>query len=220
MLAGNPANKFIPERYPHARRFIPEPSCRLPSKESPMSTTPASTASAVSTWTIDPAHSVVELAVKHMMFSTVKGRFQNVAGTISLDEGALANSSVSAQIDAASISTGESNRDGHLRSADFLDVESFPSISFVSTGVIPRGGSSFVIVGDLTIRGVTQEVSLEAELAGKGADPWGGQRAGFTATTAINRKDFGLTWNQGLEAGGVLVSDQVKITLEIQATQQ
>lgn len=180
----------------------------------------SASASTVSAWAIDPSHSVVELAVKHMMFSTVKGRFPNVAGVISLDEGNLANSSVSAQIDAASISTGESNRDGHLRSADFLDVENFPEIRFVSTGIVPRGGAAFVIVGDLTIRGVTQEVTLDAELAGKGADPWGGQRAGFTATTAINRKDFGLTWNQGLETGGVLVSDQVKITLEIQATQQ
>ena len=182
-----------------------------------MSTT---TQSAVSTWTIDPAHSVVELAVKHMMFSTVKGQFPNVAGTITLDESNLANSSVSAQIDAASITTGEANRDAHLRSGDFLDVENFPSITFESTGVVPRGSNSFVIVGNLTLHGVTQEVTLEAELAGKGTDPWGGQRAGFTASTSISRKEFGLTWNQGLEAGGVLVSDQVKISLEIQATQQ
>lgn len=178
-----------------------------------------STSTAVTTWTIDPAHSVVELAVKHMMFSTVKGRFPNVSGTIILDEANLANSSVTAQIEAASITTGESNRDGHLRSGDFLDTENFPSITFESTAVVPRG-NSFVIVGNLTLRGVTQEVSLEAELSGKGTDPWGGQRAGFTATTAISRKEFGLTWNQGLEAGGVLVSDQVKISLEIQATQQ
>ena len=182
-----------------------------------MSTT---TQSAVSTWTIDPAHSVVELAVKHMMFSTVKGQFPNVAGTMTLDESNLANSSVSAQIDAASITTGEANRDAHLRSGDFLDVENFPSITFESTGVVPRGSNSFVIVGNLTLHGVTQEVTLEAELAGKGTDPWGGQRAGFTASTSISRKEFGLTWNQGLEAGGVLVSDQVKISLEIQATQQ
>lgn len=182
------------------------------------SATPSTTA--VSTWAIDPAHSVVELAVKHMMFSTVKGRFANVAGTIVLDEANLSASSVSAEIDAASIDTGEAQRDGHLRSADFLDVERFSTITFRSSGVIPRGNGRFVLVGDLTIRGVTQEVSLEAELAGKGADPWGGQRAGFTATTALNRKEFGLTWNQALEAGGVLVSDQVKVSLEIQATLQ
>ncbi|MCC7367853.1 MAG: YceI family protein [Chloroflexi bacterium] len=180
----------------------------------------ADTQTAVSTWNIDPAHSVVELAVKHMMFSTVKGRFSNVVGTITLDERNLANSAVSTTIDAASIATGETNRDGHLRSADFLDVDSFPQITFESTGVVPRSGTSFAVVGNLTLRGITQEVSLEAELTGKGTDPWGGQRAGFTAATTINRKDFGLTWNQALEAGGVLVSEQVKIALEIQATQQ
>jgi polyisoprenoid-binding protein YceI len=154
------------------------------------------------------------------MFSTVKGRFANVAGTVVLDETNLANSSVTAEIDSASIDTGEPQRDGHLRSADFLDVERFPTIAFRSTGIVPQGRSRFVLIGDLTIHGVTREVSLEAELVGKGTDPWGGQRAGFAASTSINRKDFGLTWNQALETGGVLVSDQVKINLEIQATLQ
>jgi len=185
-----------------------------------MSTATPSTTAAATTWAIDPSHSVVELAVKHMMFSTVKGRFANVAGTIALDEANLGASSVNAEIGAASIDTGEPQRDGHLRSADFLDIDNFPTIAFRSTGVVPQGRSRFVLVGDLTIRGVTQEVSLDAELVGKGTDPWGGQRVGFTATTAINRKEFGLTWNQALEAGGVLVSDQIKISLEIQATQQ
>jgi polyisoprenoid-binding protein YceI len=188
-----------------------------------MSTSAASAATAAptaSTWAIDPAHSVVELAVKHMMFSTVKGRFRNVAGSIVLDEADPGASSVTAVIDAASIDTGEAQRDGHLRSGDFLDVERFPTMTFRSTGVVPRGHNQFVVVGDLTIRDVTQEVALEAELAGKGTDPWGGQRAGFTASTTINRKELGLTWNQALEAGGVLVSDQVKITLDIQATLQ
>jgi polyisoprenoid-binding protein YceI len=180
---------------------------------STISTTPT-------TWAIDPAHSVVELAVKHMMFSTVKGRFRNVAGTIVLNEADLAASSVRAEIEAASIDTGEPARDNHLRSADFLDAEAFPSITFVSTEVVPQGRERFVVVGDLTIHGVAQEVSLEAELVGTGTDPWGGQRAGFAASTTINRSDFGLTWNQALEAGGVLVSDQVKISLEIQATAQ
>jgi polyisoprenoid-binding protein YceI len=182
--------------------------------------TATATTAAVTTWAIDPAHSVVELAVKHMMFSTVKGRFANVAGTIVLNEADLSASSVSAEIDASSIDTGEAQRDGHLRSGDFLDVEAYPTITFRSTGVVPRGRDRFILVGELTIRGVTQEVSLEAELVGKGTDPWGGQRAGFAASTAINRKEFGLTWNQALEAGGVLVSDQVKINLEIQATLQ
>jgi polyisoprenoid-binding protein YceI len=182
-------------------------------------TTP--TAATTQTWAIDPAHSVVELAVKHMMFSTVKGRFRNVAGTVVLNEANLAESSVTAEIETASIDTGEAQRDGHLRSADFLDAETFPTISFRSTEIVPQGGQGrFIVVGDLTIHGVTQEVSLEAELVGTGVDPWGGQRAGFAASTAINRRDFGLTWNQALEAGGVLVSDQVKISLEIQATSQ
>src|SRR5262245_45163292 len=131
-----------------------------------MSTTTPSTATrsaAVSTWAIDPAHSVVELAVKHMMFSTVKGRFANVAGTIVLDEANLGASSVSAEIDATSIDTREPQRDAHLRSADFLDVESFPTITFRSTDVVPQGRNQFILVGDLTIRGVSQEVSLEAE---------------------------------------------------------
>jgi polyisoprenoid-binding protein YceI len=185
-----------------------------------MTSATQSASTATATWAIDPAHSVVELAVKHMMFSTVKGRFANVAGTIVLDEANLSNSAVTAEIDAASIDTGEPQRDGHLRSADVLDVERFPTITFRTTGVVPGDGSRFVLVGDLTIHGVTREVSLEAELVGKGVDPWGGQRAGFAATTAINRKEFGLTWNQALEAGGVLVSDQVKISLEIQATLQ
>lgn len=175
---------------------------------------------ASTTWTIDPAHSVVELAVKHMMFSTVKGRFRNVAGTIVQNEADPTASSVTAEIEAASIDTSEPTRDTHLRSADFLDAETFPTITFQSTGVVPQGRARFVVVGDLTIRGVTREVSLEAELVGTGTDPWGGQRVGFAATTTINRRDFGLTWNQALEAGGVLVSDQVKISLEIQATEQ
>lgn len=180
----------------------------------------AVTSPAVTTWTIDPAHSLVELAVKHMVFTTVKGRFPNVSGTIVLDEADLAASSVSADIEAASIHTGEASRDGHLRSADFLDVENFPTISFRSTAVVPRGISRFVVVGDLTIHGVSREVSLDSEIVGRGADMQGGQRIGFTAATAIDRKEFGLTWNAALETGGLLVSDEVKITLEIQATQQ
>ena len=182
--------------------------------------TPSVAPQTASTWIIDPAHSVVELAVKHMMFSTVKGHFPKVSGTIVLNEADPAASSVTAQIEAASIDTGEQARDTHLRSADFLDVETYPTITFRSTEVVPRSRDRFVVVGDLTIRGVTREVSLEAELAGTGIDPWGGRRAGFTASTTVNRRDFGLNWNQALEAGGVLVSDQVKISLEIQATAQ
>ncbi|MGE3267982.1 MAG: YceI family protein [Chloroflexota bacterium] len=183
-----------------------------------MSVSPPTTPTAA-TWTIDPAHSLVELAVKHMMFSTVKGRFPKMAGSIVFDDANPSASSVTAEIDAASIDTGDAARDGHLRSADFLDVETFPTITFQSTDVVARG-SNLVVIGDLTIRGVTQPVSLEVELSGQGTDPWGGQRVGFSASTTINRKEFGLTWNQALEAGGVLVSDQVKISLEIQAMLQ
>ena len=182
--------------------------------------TTATVSAPATTWNIDASHSAVEFSAKHMMITTVRGRIADVRGTITLNEANPDQSSVEVELGAASIDTRSEQRDGHLRSADFLDVDNFETITFRSTGVVPRGGSRFVLVGDLTIRGVTQEISLEAELVGKGTDPWGGQRAGFAATTAINRKEFGLTWNQALEAGGVLVSDQVKIGLEIQATLQ
>jgi polyisoprenoid-binding protein YceI len=184
-----------------------------------MSTATDATA-ARTTWAIDPAHTLVELAVKHMMFTTVKGRFASVAGTLVLDDADPSASSVEATIDAASIDTREEGRDAHLRSADFLDVETYPTIEFRSTHVVPRGGGRYVVTGDLTLHGVTREVSLEAELTGMGTDPWGNRRVGFAATTAIDRKDFGLTWNAALEAGGVLVGDEVKISLEVQATRQ
>ena len=172
------------------------------------------------TWAIDPAHSLVELGVKHKMFTTVKGRFATVAGTIVTDDANPAGASARAEIDAASIDTREPQRDAHLRSPDFLDVEQHPTITFASTYVAPRGQGRYVVTGDLTIRGVTREVSLEAELTGRGTDPWGNERVGFSATTTIYRKEFGLTWNQSLETGGVLVGDEIKVVLEVQATRQ
>ena len=172
------------------------------------------------TWAIDPAHSLVEFGVKHMMFTTVKGRFATVSGTIVTHDANPATASVRAEIAAASIDTREAQRDAHLCSPDFLDAERYPTLTFRSTQVAPRGRGRYVVTGDLTIRGVTREVSLEVELTGRGTDPWGNERVGFTATTAINRKDFGLTWNQALEAGGVLVGDEVKVFLEVQATRQ
>ena len=175
---------------------------------------------AQATWAIDPSHSLVEFGVKHMMFTTVKGRFATVSGTIVTDEANPAAASVRAEIDVASIDTREAQRDAHLRSPDFLDAEQHPAITFASTHVSARGRGRYVVTGDLTIRGVTREVSLEAELSGRGADPWGNERIGFSATTTINRKDFGLTWNQALETGGVLVGEDVKIVLEVQATRQ
>lgn len=177
-------------------------------------------APATSVWAIDASHSVVEFAVRHMVVSTTKGRFGAVSGTIVLDQADPRRSSVTAEIDAASIETHEPKRDEHLRSADFFDVASYPTITFRGTQVEPRGADRLRVVGELTIRGVTREVELDVELHGQATDPWGGTRAGFSARTAIDRKEFGLTWNQALETGGLLVSDQVKINLEIEAIKQ
>ena len=175
-----------------------------------------STTSATSTWTIDPAHTTVEFSVKHLMISTVRGHFGAVTGTIELDEQNPLASSVTAEIDVTSIDTRTEQRDAHLRSADFFDVEKYPSIRFQSTR-IERDGDHFDVYGDLTIRDVTREVVLHTSDEGRGGDPWGGQRAGFSATTRIDRRDFGLGWNQALETGGVLVGNDIKISLEVQA---
>src|SRR5690606_12622367 len=170
-----------------------------------------------STWQIDPAHTQVWFAVKHMMFATVKGQFPGVAGELTLDPSDPAASSIEVQLDAATIDTRNEQRDAHLRSPDFFDAETYPQLTFVSRSVAPKGGSKYSITGDLTIRGVTREVVLEAEETGRGVDPWGQEKLGFTATASIDRKDFGLTWNQALEAGGVLVSDEVRISIDGQA---
>jgi polyisoprenoid-binding protein YceI len=168
------------------------------------------------TWKIDPTHSHAEFAVRHLMISTVKGRFGIVNGTIALDEGDLTKSEVDVTIDVNSIDTHEAQRDTHLKSADFFDVEHFPAITFKSTR-IAGDASAFKVTGDLTIHGVTREVTLEAVSEGRGKDPWGGERAGFSAHTRIKRSDFGLTWNQLLEAGGFAVGDEVKIALDVEA---
>lgn len=168
------------------------------------------------TWTIDPAHSVVEFAVKHMVFATAKGRFSEFSGTITLDRENVANSSVNVEIGAASIDTRDAKRDEHLKSADFFDAENFPTLTFTSTKVESKGDDLHV-EGDLTIRGVTRPVVLEAEFNGQGVNPWGQQVISYSASTKINRKDFGLNWNAALESGGVLVSDDVKINIEIEA---
>lgn len=178
----------------------------------------------VTTWSLDPAHSQVEFSVKHMMFTTVRGRFADVEGTIRVDEENPSASSVEVDIDAASIDTRVEDRDNHLRSGDFLNVEEHPKITFRSKRVegshLKEPGTSFEVVGDLTIRGETREVTLHATFEGTGTDPWGGTRAGFSATTKIDRRDFGLTWNQALETGGVLVGHDVKIELQVQVVQQ
>lgn len=171
---------------------------------------------ASSTWQIDPKHSTAEFAVRHMMVSTVKGHISGVEGVIAFDEADLARSSVEASLDPATIDTREPGRDAHLRSVDFFDAEQFPTITFRSARVEANGRRGRII-GQLTIRGVTSEVVLDATFAGRMRDPWGGERAGFSAQTVIDRRDFGLTWNQALEAGAVLVSNDVRISIEVEA---
>ena len=171
-------------------------------------------------WAFDPAHSSVEFRVKHMMVTTVKGRFTEVRGLAigELDE-PLATE-VDVEIDAASIDTRNEQRDAHLRSADFLDVENFPTINFKSTRIEEHGKHSYSIAGDLTIRGVTREVVLDATVNGHGKTPFGTEVVGVSAETKINRKDFGLTWNVALETGGWLVGDEIKIEIEVEAVKQ
>jgi polyisoprenoid-binding protein YceI len=175
---------------------------------------------ASSLWAIDPAHSEVGFAVKHLMFATVKGVFRNFSGKIVLNEENLAASSVEADIDVVSIDTRQEQRDGHLRSPDFFDAENFPSMTFRSTRLERISDGEYRVIGELTIRGTTREVVLDVEETGRGGDPWGGQRIGYSATTKINREDFGLTWNQVLETGGVAVSREVKISVDVEVVKQ
>ena len=169
------------------------------------------------TWNIDPAHSVAEFKVKHMMISNVKGQFAKVTGALTLDESVLANSKVQAVIEAASIETRDAQRDAHLKSPDFLDAEKFPTLSFKSTRVSLVQDGELAVEGDLTIRGITRKVVFTVEGPTPPAkDPWGNTRVAVAATTKINRKDFGLTWNTALETGGILVGDEVTITLDVQ----
>jgi polyisoprenoid-binding protein YceI len=167
-------------------------------------------------WKIDSAHSEVTFSVRHMMISTVRGRFNTVNGTVDFDETTPGNSSVQVEIDASSIDTREKQRDDHLRSPDFLNVATYPTITFVSKRVEPIDENHGKITGDLTIHGVTKEVVLETEYAGQAKSPWGTTSAGFSAKTKINRKDFGLEYNAALETGGVLVGDEVKIDIEME----
>lgn len=170
-------------------------------------------------WEIDGVHSSAEFSVRHMMVSKVKGRFSKLAGTITVAEDPLA-SSVEATIEAASVDTHDVNRDNHLRSADFFDVEKYPSITFVSTGV-ERGSDGHVLKGELTIHGVTRTVEMDLEHNGTSPDPYGGVRTGFSATTQIDRKDFGLTFNAPIEGtGGVVVGDRIAISLEVEAVRK
>src|SRR5258708_5501503 len=170
------------------------------------------------TWTIDPLHSEVGFSVRHMMVSKVRGKFTKFSGELVTAENPL-ESSVAAEIDLSSIETGAEQRDGHLRSPDFFDTENHPVMTFRSTGIRAKG-DGYVVDGELTLKGVTKNVPLELEINGFGPDPYGGTRAGFTATGEINRQDFGVTWNAAMEHGGVVVSDKVNILLEIEAVLQ
>lgn len=171
------------------------------------------------TWKIDTTHSGISFSVRHMVFAKVRGRFATWQGSIQLDPANLVDSSVTVDIDATSIDTGVTERDNHLRSADFLDVERFPKLRFKSTRIEKVSGERYRIHGELTIRDITREVVLDAEYGGQAKDPWGSVRAAVTATTSLDRTDFGLTWNQVLEAGGVLVAERIDIELEVQAVQ-
>ena len=173
-------------------------------------------------WEIDPAHTTVEFAAKHMMIATIKGYFSEMSGTIEADETHPDQSTVEATIDAASIDTRTEQRDTHLSSVDFLDVENYPIITFRSKrveGASGKSGDEFKVIGDLTIHGTTREVTLDVINEGKIRDLDGKERAGFSATTMVDRRDFGLTWNQALEAGGVLVGNEISISIEAEAVE-
>lgn len=170
-----------------------------------------------STWEIDGGHSAAQFSVRHLMVSNVRGEFGKVTGTVNLDDKDVTKSTVEATIDASTINTREEKRDQHLKSADFFDVAKFPSITFKSKRVAKAGGDNLKVTGDLTIHGVTKEIVLNVEgLAKPTKDPWGNTKSGATATTKISRKDFGLTWNKALETGGVVVGEDVNITIDIE----
>ncbi len=176
----------------------------------------ATATAARTTWKIDPAHSHVEFAVRHLMITTVRGRFGGVQGTVVTDDVDPARAEVEVTIDVNSIDTREAQRDAHLKSADFFDAAKYPILTFKSTGVKDVTGDRFMLAGNLTMHGVTREVTLDVTAEGRGKDPWGGERAGYSATTKINRSDFGLTWNQVLETGGIAVGDEIKISLDLE----
>ena len=170
-----------------------------------------------STWNIDPAHSAAEFKVKHMMISNVKGTFGGLKGVLTLNEGDPTQSSIEASAAVSTLNTGDAQRDGHLKSAEFFDIEKFPEMSFNSTAVKRTGDGEYAVTGDLTLHGVTKTVTFAVEGPGApGKDPWGNTRIGLSATTKINRKDFGLSWNAPLETGGVLVGEDVHLALEVQ----
>ena len=180
-----------------------------------MTATTVQPQTSTSTWNIDPAHTVAEFKVKHMMIANVKGHFPKVSGVLTLDESKLADSRVEATIEATSIETRDAQRDAHLKSADFFDVEKFPTLNFKSTNISIVRDGELSVEGDLTIRGVTRKVNFQVEgPTPPSKDPWGNTRVAISASAKINRKDFDLTWNAALETGGILVGDDVTITID------
>ena len=181
-----------------------------------MATTTAAPSSLI-TWALDPAHSSADFKVRHMMISNVKGSFSGLAGTLTEHTADSTLSSIQAAIDVPTVNTGDAQRDAHLKSADFFDAEKFPQMTFKSTAVEPKGEAEYLVTGDLTIHGVTKPVTFAVEgPTAPGKDPWGNTRIGISAVTKINRKDFGLNWNAALETGGILVGEEVHITLDLQ----
>jgi len=171
----------------------------------------------VTTWKLDAGHSHAEFKVRHMMISNVKGSFSGLSGSLQLDESDYTRSTVEASIPVSTINTGDENRDGHLKGEEFFEVDKFPTFTFKSTNIDSKGGADYAVTGDLTMHGVTKSVTFAVEDFSQPAkDPWGNLRIGFSATAKVNRKDFGLTWNAALETGGVLLGDDVHLTLEIQ----
>jgi polyisoprenoid-binding protein YceI len=170
-------------------------------------------------WELDPVHTSAQFVARHLMVSKVRGKFSDVSGTIHIAEDPT-ESWVEVKIDPASVETGDEQRDAHLRSPDFLDVDRYPEITFRSTKVEGSSPSRFLVHGELTVHGVSRPVTLEAEYHGVTADPWGGRRAGFSATTEVDREDFGLTWNVAIEAGGFVVGKKVRLELEVEAVAQ
>jgi polyisoprenoid-binding protein YceI len=175
---------------------------------------------ALERWEIDSSHSGIHFSVRHMVVSKVRGQFARWSGTVLAEDGDLGRGSVRVLIDPSSIDTGVADRDAHLKSPDFFDVAQFPEITFTSTRLEQLSAERFKLTGDLSLRGVTREVALEVEYSGRAKDPWGNERAGFAAKTSLNRKDFGLTWNQVLEAGGLLVGERIDIEIELEAVRQ
>ncbi len=179
--------------------------------------TPAAATTACSIWNIDPAHSAAEFKVRHMMISYVKGKFSGLSGALKLDETDYTHSTVEVSIPAASVSTVDDKLDAHLKNEDFFDIEKFPTLTFKSTSIRSTGGHDYAVAGDLTIRGVTKSVTLSVnDVSEPSKDPWGNQRIGLSGSAKVNRKDFGLVWNTPLEFGGMLVGDEVTITLDVQ----